>query len=240
MLGDCVKTGSWNPNGASQDCESTAVARNPADTGTTVAQIPRPYAAGSAPAPERRAIPPTTEPVEVVPLPPATPTARADLPESPAARAARDEIIVALAETRPLPQPDLEKLTLSAGALFPLSSTAIKPLGREKLDDLVARLKDMDYETVRIVGHTDPTGSAPMNERLSKRRAEAVKSYLASKGIDPKRIQTAGQGWYRAIAQDAGLRRASPHGKDHLLRAGPPGGDRGGGRASRVADRPGN
>ena len=107
---------------------------------------------------------------------------------------AAEEIITALAATRPIAEPDYEKLTLSAGALFPLSSTAIKPLGREKLDELVSRLKELDYETVRIVGHTDPTGPSAMNERLSKRRAEAVKQYLVSRGIDPKRLQTEGKG----------------------------------------------
>ena len=89
---------------------------------------------------------------------------------------------------------DTEKLTLSAGALFPLSSTSIKPLGREKLDELVSRLKETDYAAVHVVGYTDPTGPAPMNEKLSKRRAEAVKSYLVSKGVDAKRIQTEGKG----------------------------------------------
>jgi OOP family OmpA-OmpF porin len=93
-----------------------------------------------------------------------------------------------------MPEPDYDKLTLTAGAAFPLPSTALKPLGREKLDDLVARLKDMEYETVQVIGHTDPTGPRAMNERLSKQRADAVKKYLISKGIDAKRIRTQGKG----------------------------------------------
>ena len=52
----------------------------------------------------------------------------------------------------------------------------------------------MEFETVRVVGHSDPTGPKAMNESLSKRRAQAVKSYLVSRGIDSSRIQTAGKG----------------------------------------------
>ena len=100
----------------------------------------------------------------------------------------------ALPATRPIAEPDYEKLTLSAGALFALSSTSIKPLGREKLDELVARLKELEFESVRVVGHSDPTGPAAMNERLSKRRAESVKQYLVAHGIDAKRIRTEGKG----------------------------------------------
>jgi OOP family OmpA-OmpF porin len=137
-----------------------------------------------------------SDPVEVVPLPPRPQPVRDEIkPPSPAKeQLVRDEIVTALAATRPLAEPDYEKLTLSAAALFPLSSAAIKPLGREKLDELVTRLKEMDFETVRIVGYTDPTGPAAMNEKLSKRRADAVKQYLVSKGIDPKRIATEGKG----------------------------------------------
>ena len=137
---------------------------------------------------------PKTEPVEVVPLPPAPPAAREERPlDPPAERAVKDQIITALADTRPLPaNPDLDKIALSAGALFPLSSTTIKPLGREKLDDLVRRLQDVDYETIRIVGHTDPTGSG--HERaLVEAPCRGSQGYLASKGIDPKRIKTAGK-----------------------------------------------
>jgi OOP family OmpA-OmpF porin len=47
---------------------------------------------------------------------------------------------------------------------------------------------------VQNLGHSDPTGPSSMNEKLSKRRADAVKQYLVSKGIDAKRIQTAGKG----------------------------------------------
>ena len=193
LMGQCVRLGRWNQTGATSDCDQTNVAGQDKE-GILASQSPRQYAAGPAPAPVRAV--PKTEPVEIVPLPPAPPAAREERPlDPPAERAVKDQIITALADTRPLPaKPDLDKIALSAGALFPLSSTTIKPLGREKLDELVRRLQDVDYEMVRIVGHTDPTGSGQLNDRLSKRRAEAVKAYLVSKGIDPKRIRTVGKG----------------------------------------------
>jgi outer membrane protein OmpA-like peptidoglycan-associated protein len=191
--GGCVRTGWWTPGASSSDCEPDMKRQQAKAKPQVLAQMSdsRP-AAGSAPA---REIAAPRNNVEVVPLPPKPQAARDELkPTAAKEQVVRDEIITALAETRPIAEPDYEKLTLSAGALFPLSSTNIKPLGREKLDELVSRLKEMDYDGVRIVGHTDPTGPAEMNEKLSKRRAEAVKQYLTSKGIDAKRIQTEGKG----------------------------------------------
>jgi len=106
-----------------------------------------------------------------------------------------------VADATPPAHPDAEKLTLSAGALFPLSSTNIKPLGREKLDEFVFRLKEYDYGSVRIVGYTDPTGSPAKNVKLSKARADAVKRYLVSKGIQADRIETEGKGGTEPVAK---------------------------------------
>jgi OmpA-OmpF porin, OOP family len=191
--GQCVRTGWWTPGTGAGGCEPNPEHQQAAvKPPPVVAQANPPRVNGSAPV---REVNGTKSDVEVVPLPPRPQPARADLNAGPAKeQLVRDEIITALAATRPVAEPDLEKLTLSAGALFPLASTSIKPLGREKLDELVSRLKEMEYASVHIVGHSDPTGPGAMNERLSKRRADAVKGYLVSKGIDPKRIQTEGKG----------------------------------------------
>ena len=186
MMGKCVRTGLWSPAAATADCDPSMVASKPmpAKTVVAVSQLPRPVPVGSAPAPTtiRQAKP---EPVEVVPLPPAAPPLEVEV---------KEETITALADARLMPEPDFDKLTLSAGALFPLSSSSIKPSGHEKLDEFVEHLRGMQFETVHIVGYTDPTGPKAMNASLSKRRAEAVKGYLVSKGVDAKRIQTAGKG----------------------------------------------
>ena len=202
FTGECVKTGWWSEGAATADCDAQAFAKR--NQGTKLAAVtlapvaPKPAPAvapakpaGSAPVPATVAVR-KPEPVEVVPLPPAPPAAREEHALAP--DVAKDEPITALAETHMMSEPEFDKLTLSAGALFPLSSTTIKPLGREKLDELVSKLKGMEFDTVRIVGYTDPTGPAPMNEKLSKGRADAVKHYLMSKGVDGKRIETEGKG----------------------------------------------
>jgi OOP family OmpA-OmpF porin len=85
-------------------------------------------------------------------------------------------------------------MTLSADALFPLSSATLKPTAKERLDELASRVLTMDYKTIRVVGHTDPTGSPQFNDKLSIKRAEEVKRYLVAKGVDPNAIITEGMG----------------------------------------------
>lgn len=188
MMGQCVKMGAWNDAGASADCDPSLVAKKPAPVKLAAAPVPVP--AGSLPVRQM----PKPEPVEVVPLPPATLRDETAMQPEPEPAAFKEDMITALAESHLMPEPDFDKLTLSAGALFPLSSSTIKPSGHEKLDEFVEHLRGMEFETVKIVGHTDPTGVKSSNEKLSKQRAEAVKSYLVSKGIDAKRIVTAGKG----------------------------------------------
>lgn len=63
-----------------------------------------------------------------------------------------------------------------------------------KLDGVVDMLNGAKYDRISVVGYTDPIGTAAYNRKLSQRRAEAVKKYLVSKGIDPGRIATSGKG----------------------------------------------
>ncbi|WP_197327972.1 outer membrane protein OmpA [Ralstonia syzygii] len=87
-----------------------------------------------------------------------------------------------------------EKVTFAADALFDFDKAVLKPEGKAKLDDLVSKLKDITLEVVIAVGHTDSFGSDKYNDRLSVRRAEAVKGYLVSKGIEANRVYTEGKG----------------------------------------------
>ena len=63
-----------------------------------------------------------------------------------------------------------------------------------KLDGVVDMLNGAKYDKITVVGHADPIGTAAYNQKLSERRAEAVKKYLVNKGIDPARIATSGKG----------------------------------------------
>jgi OmpA-OmpF porin, OOP family len=94
----------------------------------------------------------------------------------------------------PMPHPVAQKVTLSADVLFNFDKSVIKPEGKEQLDQLVDKIGGINLEVVIAVGHTDRIGSAAYNQRLSVRRAESVKRYLVSKGIEGNRIYTEGKG----------------------------------------------
>lgn len=78
----------------------------------------------------------------------------------------------------------------------------LKPEGKAKLDDLAGKVSGIALEVVIAVGHTDSTGAAGYNQKLSNRRAEAVKAYLVSKGIESNRIYTEGKGLTQPVADN--------------------------------------
>lgn len=78
--------------------------------------------------------------------------------------------------------------------LFETDRADLKPGATHTLDNLVRALRDDPGATMEISGHTDSVGSREHNLDLSLRRADAVKSYLTSSGIDPARISTQGLG----------------------------------------------
>lgn len=100
----------------------------------------------------------------------------------------------AAAKPKPAAAPVIEKVTLQADALFDFDKAVVKPDARTKLDGLVTRMKGVNLEVVIAVGHTDRIGSDAYNQKLSVRRAEAVKAYMVSKGIAANRVYTEGKG----------------------------------------------
>ncbi|WP_028602756.1 outer membrane protein OmpA [Ottowia thiooxydans] len=103
----------------------------------------------------------------------------------------------------PAPAPvAASKVTYAADAFFDFDKSVLKPEGRAKLDDLIGKVKGINLEVIIAVGHTDSVGSNAYNQRLSVRRAEAVKAYLVSKGIERNRIYTEGKGKTQPVADN--------------------------------------
>ena len=127
----------------------------------------------------------------VKPPPAAAPAPAPAPPPAPAAPAA------------PKPAPAAaSKVTYAADAFFDFDKSVLKPEGKAKLDDLASKVKGINLEVIIAVGHTDSVGTGAYNQKLSVRRAEAVKAYLVSKGIEKNRVYTEGKGEKQPVADN--------------------------------------
>jgi OmpA-OmpF porin, OOP family len=102
----------------------------------------------------------------------------------------------------PVPMPEPEKVSFSADALFDFDKAVLKSDGQLALDDFANKLEGVNYDLIIAVGYTDRIGPDEYNKKLSVRRAEAVKSYLVSRGISPDRIFTDGKGKANPVTGD--------------------------------------
>ncbi|MFZ6673640.1 outer membrane protein OmpA [Undibacterium sp. Rencai35W] len=100
------------------------------------------------------------------------------------------------------PAPTSEKVTFAADAFFDFDKAVLKPEAKAKLDDMASKLKGINLEVVIAVGHTDSVGSDAYNQKLSVKRAEAVKAYLVSAGIEANRVYTEGKGKKQPVADN--------------------------------------
>ncbi len=123
-------------------------------------------------------------------------------PAAPAAAAPAAPAAAAPAAAAPAAAPVSSKVTYAADAFFDFDKAVLKPEGKAKLDDLSSKVKGINLEVIIAVGHTDSVGSDAYNQKLSVGRAEAVKAYLVSKGIDKSRVYTEGKGEKQPVADN--------------------------------------
>ena len=162
----CVRTGYWTPAMAIADCDPDLVPRAAAAPVSRAATaVPPSSAPGSAPAPASQ------------PAPTAAPASR------PAAAAAA-------------PKRCDGAVTLASDELFGFGNASLTPAARARIDkDVITRIASCSkVEAVVIEGHTDRLGSQQFNQKLSEKRADAVKKYLVSKGMSGDSIETIGMG----------------------------------------------
>ncbi|MYN47295.1 OmpA family protein [Pseudoduganella sp. FT93W] len=100
------------------------------------------------------------------------------------------------------PVPTAQKVSFAADAFFDFDKSVLKPEGKAKLDDLSSKLGTINLEVIIAVGHTDSVGTDAYNQKLSERRANAVKAYLVGKGVEANRVYTEGKGEKQPVADN--------------------------------------
>lgn len=95
------------------------------------------------------------------------------------------------------------KVTLQADTLFDFDKASLKPEGKAALDQVVVGIRGMKLEVAIAVGNTDSVGTDAYNMALGQRRAQSVKAYLVSKGVDSNKIYTESKGKSNPVATNA-------------------------------------
>lgn len=121
-------------------------------------------------------------------------------------------VAVVEAPPAPLPPPPpparFEKVTMSATELFEFDKAVLRS-PQPKLDEIAAALQaDMSITDIDVTGYTDRLGSDKYNQKLSERRAVAVREYLVNKGIDGSRLKAVGKGEANPVVQCNDKKRA--------------------------------
>lgn len=102
-------------------------------------------------------------------------------------------------EPTPAPVAPKPEEPLTASVLFDYQRSTIRSAEAPKLEELMAKIKGRALERLDAVGHADRIGSSAYNLRLSQRRAEAVRAYLAGKGLDTGRIRIEAKGEEQSV-----------------------------------------
>ncbi len=135
---------------------------------------------------------PTPEPMPVAAVEPAP------MPEP---------VVVAPVPVKPPCKPTFETITISAEKLFAFDDGNLQAGPKPILDKVVEQLKaHPEFKLVLINGHTDKIGATAYNQKLSEHRANQVKEYLTSQGVDASRLQAVGKGESEPVVACNGIR----------------------------------
>jgi OmpA-OmpF porin, OOP family len=135
-----------------------------------------------------------TEPEKPAPIPAAPPPPKPVA--APQAVPAPAPAPIAKPEPKPEPPKKPAVMNLASTELFEFNKAVLTQEARSKLDnEVVAKLRDLkDIRYIIVNGHADRLGSAQYNQKLSEQRADAVRAYLVSKGVDQAKVETLGFG----------------------------------------------
>jgi len=100
------------------------------------------------------------------------------------------------------PPAKAEPLVTLHGPQFDFNKATLKPDGKALVDAGVKVMKDKPDLKVSVDGHTDSIGSEAYNQKLSERRAKAVRDYMVAQGVDASRITTRGFGKSKPVASN--------------------------------------
>jgi len=95
------------------------------------------------------------------------------------------------------------KVTFESGILFATNSSTLNATSKNSLSQFAASLKSNPDTDVQIVGHTDSSGTDAINNPLSEKRADAVKSYLVGQAVGSSRLTSEGRGSTEPIADNS-------------------------------------
>jgi OmpA-OmpF porin, OOP family len=136
------------------------------------------------------------------------PVVEAPAPKVVEAPAPAAEAPAPVVEAPAAPVPQNIPFRVSMDAFFDFDKATLRPEGKAALDELAQRLAVTQYDTLTIVGHADRIGRAAYNQKLSERRASAIRAYLMAQGVDGQRIVASGVGESQPTTSCRGL-----HGK---------------------------
>ena len=103
---------------------------------------------------------------------------------------------IAKPEVKPEPPKKPAVVNLASTELFEFNKAVLTPAARTKIDaEVISKLTGLkDIRYIIVNGHADRLGSPQYNQRLSEKRADAVRAYLVSKGVDASKVETLGFG----------------------------------------------